>query len=79
MGIVVNRNVIPGDPEKPDVTSGIRIGSPGITTRGMGEVEVAQIVEFMDSAMVNRDRPRELENVADGVAGLCRRFPVYPD
>ena len=79
VGIVVNRNVIPGDPEKPDVTSGIRIGSPGITTRGMGEVEVAQIVEFMDSAMVNRDRPRELENVADGVAGLCRRFPVYPD
>ena len=39
VGIVVNRNVIPGDPEKPDVTSGIRIGSPGVTTRGMGEVE----------------------------------------
>jgi glycine hydroxymethyltransferase len=59
VGVVVNRNVIPGDPEKPDVTSGIRIGSPGVTTRGMGEVE--------------------LENVAEGVAGLCRQFPVYKE
>ena len=79
VGIVVNRNVIPGDPERPDVTSGIRIGSPGVTTRGMGEVEVAQMVDLMDSAMTNRDNPLELENVAEGVAGLCRRFPVYQE
>jgi len=79
VGIVVNRNVIPGDPEKPDVASGIRIGSPGITTRGMGEVEVDQIVELMDTAMVNGDNPYVLENVAEGVAGLCRQFPVYKD
>jgi len=79
VGIVVNRNVIPGDPEKPDVTSGIRIGSPGVTTRGMGEVEVAQIVELMDTAMVNRDRPQLLKQVAEGVAGLCRQLPVYKD
>ena len=79
VGIVVNRNVIPGDPEKPDVTSGIRIGSPGITTRGMGEAEVAQIVELMDTAMVNGDTPHVSENVAEGVAGLCRQFPVYKD
>jgi len=79
VGVVVNRNVIPGDPEKPDVTSGIRIGSPGVTTRGMGEVEVAQIVELMDTAIVNGDKPHELENVAEGVAGLCRQFPVYKE
>ena len=54
VGIVVNRNVIPGDPQRPDVTSGIRVGSPGITTRGMGTAEVGQIVELMDIAMVNR-------------------------
>ena len=79
VGIVVNRNVIPGDPEKPDVTSGIRIGSPGVTSRGMGEVEVDQIVELMDIAMVNCDNPQVLENVAEGVAGLCKQFPVYKD
>jgi glycine hydroxymethyltransferase len=79
VGIVVNRNVIPGDPEKPDVTSGIRIGSPGVTARGMGGIEVDQIVELMDIAMVNGDNPQLLENVAEGVAGLCKQFPVYTD
>ena len=77
VGIVVNRNVIPGDPEKPDVTSGIRIGSPGITSRGMGEIEVAQIVELMDTAMVSIDRSDVLEKVSQEVADLCQRFPVY--
>ena len=79
VGIIVNRNVIPGDPEKPDITSGIRIGSPGITTRSMGEVEVSQIVDLMDAAMVKGDKPHVLENVAEGVAGLCKQFPVYKD
>jgi glycine hydroxymethyltransferase len=77
VGIVVNRNVIPGDPEKPDVTSGIRIGSPGVTARGMGEFEVAQIVELMDTAMVGRNRSDVLARVSHDVADLCRRFPVY--
>jgi glycine hydroxymethyltransferase len=77
VGIVVNRNVIPGDPEKPDVTSGIRIGSPGITARGMGKGEVTQIVDLMDTAMVDTDRSDVLEKVSQEVADLCRRFPVY--
>ena len=77
VGIVVNRNVIPGDPEKPDITSGIRIGSPGITARGMGEVEVFQIVDLMDAAMVDRNRSETLEKVSREVADLCRAFPVY--
>lgn len=79
VGIVVNRNVIPGDPQRPDVTSGIRIGSPGITTRGMGNAEVVQIVKWIDTALVNGDKPHVLENVAEGVAGLCKQFPVYED
>jgi glycine hydroxymethyltransferase len=79
VGIVVNRNVIPGDPEKPDITSGIRIGSPGVTARGMGEVEVAQIVDLMDAAMVDRSRNEALEKVSREVADLCREFPVYQD
>jgi glycine hydroxymethyltransferase len=77
VGIVVNRNVIPGDPEKPDVASGIRIGSPGVTARGMGEVEVAQIVALMDSAMINRGKGDVLDRVSREVADLCRKFPVY--
>ena len=77
VGIVVNRNVIPGDPERPDVTSGIRIGSPGVTARGMGEAEVVQIVDLMDSTMVNRDKSDVLKRVSREVADMCRKFPVY--
>jgi len=77
VGIVVNRNVIPGDPEKPDITSGIRLGSPGITTRGMGEGEVAQIVELMDTALGAGDSGEIIEKVAQEVTDLCRKFPVY--
>ncbi len=77
VGIVVNRNVIPGDPERPDVTSGIRIGSPGITSRGMGADEVAQIVSLIEAAMVDRKDSNILEQVSQEVADLCRKFPVY--
>jgi len=76
VGIIVNRNVIPNDPEKPEIASGIRIGSPAITSRGMGEAEVVQIVMMMDAAMVNRDKAEVLENVLEEVLGLCKRFPV---
>jgi glycine hydroxymethyltransferase len=77
VGIIVNRNVIPGDAQTPDVTSGIRIGSPAITARGMGQKEVDQIVELMDTALLNREDPDTLEQVSQRVAELCRRFPVY--
>jgi len=77
VGIIVNRNLIPGDPQKPDVTSGIRIGSPAITTRGMAEPEVAQIVNLMDTAMLHNKNNDILEQVSQEVADLCRIFPVY--
>jgi len=77
VGIIVNRNVIPGDSQRPDVTSGIRVGSPGITSRGMGQDEADQIVELMDTAMVNRENGDILENISQRVVDLCRRFPVY--
>jgi glycine hydroxymethyltransferase len=79
VGIIVNRNVIPGDPRRPDITSGIRVGSPGITTRGMGLDEIDQIVNWMDIAMVNDKNRDVLEQVSRGVMDLCRRFPVYKD
>ncbi len=77
VGIIVNRNVIPGDPQRPDVASGIRVGSPGITSRGMAEAEVLQIVDLMDTAMANRENGDILEQVSQRVADLCRKFPVY--
>jgi len=77
VGIIVNRNVIPGDSQRPDVASGIRVGSPGISSRGMGQAEVDQIVALMDTAMVNRENREILEPVSQSVADLCRRFPVY--
>ena len=77
VGIIVNRNVIPGDPRRPDITSGIRVGSPGVTTRGMGTQEVAQIVNLMDIAMLNSKNHDVLEHVSQEVADLCRKFPVY--
>jgi len=79
VGIIVNRNVIPGDPQKPDITSGIRIGSPAITTRGMAAQEVAQIVKLMDTAMLNNKNHDVLEQVSREVVDLCRKFPVYKE
>jgi glycine hydroxymethyltransferase len=76
VGVIVNRNVIPGDPERPDVTSGIRIGSPAITSRGMRDTEVQQIVRMMDTAMLNRENPQILKQVAKEVQDLCKEFPI---
>jgi glycine hydroxymethyltransferase len=78
VGIIVNRNVIPGDPEKPEVSSGIRIGSPAITTRGMQEPEVQQIARIMDTAMSNSESTLILKQVAQEVKDLCIQFPIPP-
>ena len=75
--ITVNKNAIPNDPEKPFVTSGIRLGSPAITSRGFGEAESRQVGELIADLL---DRPQDAEVVArvrDRVAALTRDFPVY--
>jgi glycine hydroxymethyltransferase len=82
-GITCNKNGIPFDPEKPAVTSGVRLGTPASTTRGFGEAEFREvgelIVEVLDglSANVNDNQAAE-SRVRDRVLDLCRRFPVYP-
>jgi len=81
-GITCNKNAIPFDPEKPMVTSGIRLGTPAGTTRGFGTAEfrlIGQlIVEVLDGLVANRDDNGAAERaVAARVADLCRRFPVY--
>ena len=77
VGIIVNRNVIPYDTENPRITSGMRLGVPSITVRGMGKPEVVQITELMDTAMLNSDRRDTLNQVFREVSRLCNRFPVY--
>ena len=76
VGIIVNRNVIPGDREKPDVTSGIRIGSPAVSSRGMAEPEVQQIVRIMDAAISNNRNSQILCQAAHEVEDLCKKFPI---
>ncbi len=78
-GITLNKNTIPDDPRSPFVTSGVRIGTPSVTTQGMREPEMATIAALIARALRSRDDHAELEVVRKEVAGLCERFPPYPD
>jgi glycine hydroxymethyltransferase len=75
--ITVNKNLIPFDPQPPTVTSGIRVGTPALTTRGMKESDMETVAKLMDEAIVNRADPSALEKVRKGVAALTKRFPIY--
>ena len=75
--ITVNKNAIPNDPEKPFVTSGIRIGSPAITTRGFKELEAEQVAHLIADALDAPQDEAHVQQVAQRVKALCARFPVY--
>jgi glycine hydroxymethyltransferase len=77
VGITVNKNAIPNDPEKPAVTSGIRLGSPAMTTRGFGLAEARQVGELIADVLDAPGNRRRMGQVAAEVRKLCRRFPVY--
>lgn len=79
VGIVTNRNMIPFDPEPAGVASGIRIGSPAITARGMGLAEVSRISELIDLTLRHRNETDVRDEVSFQVEELCRAFPIYPD
>jgi glycine hydroxymethyltransferase len=76
--ITVNRNAVPFDTRSPFVTSGIRIGTPAVTTRGMQENEMQAIANFISRALSHVNDDAVLRGVADEVAELCKKFPVYP-
>ena len=76
-GINANRNTIPFDTQSPFVTSGVRIGTPAVTTRGMGVNEMKRIAELMDAAIVSRADAEKLRRVRLDVAELCKGFPIY--
>jgi glycine hydroxymethyltransferase len=75
--ITVNKNAIPNDPEKPFVTSGIRIGSPAITTRGFTELETEQLGNLIADVLEAPQDDGVIRRVAQEVKALCRRLPVY--
>ncbi len=77
-GITVNKNTIPFDPQKPFITSGIRIGAPALTSRGMKETEMAIIAEYMDDAINHHNEEGFLKSIAQKVKQLCANFPIYP-
>ncbi len=75
--ITVNKNAIPNDPQKPFVTSGIRIGAPAMTTRGFTEIEAEQVAHLVADVLDAPADETSLERVRNKVAELCKRFPVY--
>ena len=75
--ITVNKNTVPNDPRSPFVTSGLRIGTPAVTTRGFREPEVEQLAGWMADVLDDLGDEAVLERTRQSVLELCRRFPVY--
>lgn len=78
-GITANKNTIPFDPEKPFVTSGLRLGTPAVTTRGMKEKDMAQIAAFIDEALSHPQDEALLADIAQRVKRFLEAFPLYPN
>ncbi|MFH1726683.1 MAG: serine hydroxymethyltransferase [Elusimicrobiota bacterium] len=78
-GITVNKNAIPFDPQKPMIASGVRIGTPAVTTRGMGEPEMDLVAELIDDALGRKDDDAALAAIREKVRALTSRFPIYAE
>jgi glycine hydroxymethyltransferase len=77
IGISLNMNMIPNDSRKPMDPSGIRIGVPAITTRGMKEKEIKKISRWITDAIENKDNKKVLKKIHQEVIKLCKKFPIY--
>lgn len=75
--ITINKNGIPYDSESPMVTSGIRLGTPAITTRGLKEKDVVELVNYIDEVLTNYDNEKIINSVAKKVDALCKKYPIY--
>lgn len=77
VNITANKNTVPFDPESPFVTSGLRLGTPAMTTRGMEEAEFTEIASIISDRLLNPDSAEVAQTCRDRVAQLCQRFPLY--
>ena len=77
-GITTNKNTVPGEQRSPMVTSGVRIGTPAMTTRSMGVAESVQVADWIADVLTSSDDEALRAKVKHEVQGLCRRFPIYP-
>ena len=75
--ITVNKNAVPNDPQSPFVTSGIRLGTPAVTTRGFKEDEIIQISNWICDIVLDLDNEKKIEGIKDKALSLCKEFPVY--
>ena len=76
VSITVNKNSIPNDSQKPMVTSGIRVGTPAVTTRGFKEKEMILIVDYIDEALTYKDDEEKLQEIRNKVIALTSKFPL---
>ena len=77
--ITVNKNAVPNDPRSPFVTSGLRIGTPAVTTRGFGEADCRDLAGWICDILDNMGDESVIERVRGQVQGICSRLPVYTD
>ena len=75
-GIIANKNGVPNDPRPPKVTSGLRLGTPALTTRGLKEHDLVTVADFLDRAVGAKDDPQTLATIRQEVAQFCTRFPM---
>jgi len=78
VGITVNKNTVPWDPEKPTVTSGIRMGTPAVTTRGLAEADLTEVSHMIDDTLRGDGSPAQLGEVRQRVKSILDRYPLYP-
>ena len=79
VNITVNKNLIPFDRNAPMLTSGIRLGTPAVTTRGMNEPEMREIADIINKALMGKEKKSVLGECARGVSVLVKKFPLYPE
>jgi glycine hydroxymethyltransferase len=78
-GISLNENTVPDDPRPPYITSGLRIGTPAVTTQGLREAEMGDVASLIHRTLVGRDDAAEVAAVRDEVVALCSKFAPYPE
>ena len=78
-GIALNKNMVPFDTRSPFVTSGIRVGTPALTTRGMGKAEMRQVVQWINKAILDSENDSNLNSIRSEVEAFCLNYPIYKD